>query len=414
VLPGSYREGMGVIEGWGRWARARPLLADAVGAVVAFGLSVPASVMDQAGDHYRLRASAVLLAAVSCGALMARRRRPYAVLAVTVSCGALYEVLGFHANPVVMGPVMLTLYTISVGGSRRTAGTVTAVSATVLLASAMAFAPGSWFAPEKLGIVGWTGLAAAAGDAVRSRRAFIAAVEERAERAERAREEESSRRVAEERVRIARELHDVVAHHIALVNAQAGVTIHLMDSRPEQVRAALEQIRDTSSTALDELKATVGLLRQSGDPAAPLEPAPVLAMLPELASSFGHAGLAVEVVCEGQVRPLPAAVGLTAYRIIQEALTNVHKHSGSGTARVALRYHRDLLAITVEDDGRAAPRETYTGRGYGLIGMRERAVAIGGSLNAGALPERGFQVSAELPLRPDSGAPLAKREEVRL
>jgi signal transduction histidine kinase len=382
--------------------------------VVLFGLSLPASIMDQAGDQYRLRVSAVLLAAVSCGALMARRGWPYAVLAVTVGCGALYEVLGFHANPVVIGPVLGTLYTISRGASRRTAGIVAAVSAAVLLASAMAFAPGSWMAPEKLGIVGWTGLAAAAGDAMRSRRAYIAAVEERVERAERAREEESSRRVAEERVRIARELHDVVAHHIALVNAQAGVTIHLMDSRPEQVRAALEQIRDTSSTALDELKATVGLLRQSGDPAAPLEPAPVLAMLPELAGSFGHAGLEVDVVSEGKVRPLPAAVDLTAYRIIQEALTNVHKHSGSGTARVVLRYHRDLLVITVEDEGRIAPREAYAGGGYGLIGMRERAVAIGGSLNAGALPERGFQVSADLPLRPNGGAPFAEHEEVRL
>ncbi|MBO0518169.1 histidine kinase dimerization/phosphoacceptor domain-containing protein, partial [Streptomyces beijiangensis] len=169
-----------------------------------------------------------------------------------------------------------------------------------LVGSAVLFGPGPWYAQENLGILAWTGLAAAAGEAVRSRRAFIDAMRERAERAERTREEEARRRVAGERMRIARALHDVVAHHIALVNVQAGVASRVMDQRPDQAKQALAHVREASRHALDELQTTVGLLRQSGESTAPTEPAPGLEVLDELVEGFVRAGLTVDV--EGEPR----------------------------------------------------------------------------------------------------------------
>ena len=249
------------------------------------------------------------------------------------------------------------------------------------------------------------------GHSVRNRRAYLAAVEERARRAEESRDSEARRRVAEERVRIARELHDLVAHQITLANAQATVAAHLFDTRPEQTRKSLTELVETTGHALDELRATVGLLRQSGDAAAPAEPAPGLSRLPTLLESFRRAGLEVSVHQEGTARPLPPGVDLTAYRIVQEALTNVTKHAGTGSARVRLAWSRDRVTITVADDGgapRTAPTASRPGAsnvpdrppGYGLIGMRERATAVGGHLSAGRRPEGGFLVSTQLPLPP--------------
>ncbi|MFE6489061.1 sensor histidine kinase, partial [Streptomyces sp. NPDC057757] len=215
---------------------------------------------------------------------------------------------------------------------------------------------------------------------------------------------EARRRVAEERVRIARELHDLVAHQITLANAQATVAAHLFDTRPEQTRKSLKELVETTGDALDDLRATVGLLRQSGDADAPAEPAPGLSRLPTLIESFRRAGLEVSVRQEGTARPLPPGVDLTAYRIVQEALTNVTKHAGTGSARVRLAWKRDCVAITVTDDGTGAHTAPNTSAvpdrppGYGLIGMRERATAVGGHLSAGRRPEGGFLVSTRLPL----------------
>jgi signal transduction histidine kinase len=216
--------------------------------------------------------------------------------------------------------------------------------------------------------------------------------------------------VAEERVRIARELHDLVAHQITLANAQAAVAAHLFDTRPEQTRRSLQELVETTGNALDDLRATVGLLRQTDDAAAPDEPAPGLSRLPTLLEAFRGAGLQVSVDQEGTARALPPGVDLTAYRIIQEALTNVTKHASTGVARVRLVWNHDLLTITVVDDGAgtraaatAAPgsdASTAVERpsGYGLIGMRERATAVGGQLSAGRRPEGGFLVATALPL----------------
>lgn len=207
--------------------------------------------------------------------------------------------------------------------------------------------------------------------------------------------------MAEERLRIARDLHDVVAHHIALVNVQAGVAAHVMDKRPDQAKEALAHVREASRSALNELRATVGLLRQSGDPEAPTEPAPGLDRLDELADTFRNAGLQVEVARADQGTKLPAAVDLAAYRVIQEALTNVRKHAGSeAKAEVSVVRVGPNIEVTVLDDGHPADDGApAAGGGHGLLGMRERVTALRGTLTTGPRYGGGFRVHAILPVK---------------
>ncbi|MGW1503458.1 sensor histidine kinase [Streptomyces mirabilis] len=391
---------MTVLNGWRRRGRAPSRTLDVLGVAVLCVLSVVAASVDPREHEFVLRWSAVVLAAVGCSALLWRRRHPFGVLAVTIGCGVLFQMLGFRESPLVTSPVLASVYNVALRTDRRTAWTAAAVSAAVLVGADAIWTSNSWLDPDKAAMVAWTALPAAVGDGLRSRRAYVAAVEERAEHAERTREQEAQQRVAAERVRIARELHDIVAHHIALINAQAGVAVHLVDQRPEQILTALENIRDTSRSALDELRVTVGLLRQSDEPVALRDPMPGLAQVPALLASFERAGLAVSDTWRGITEPLEPAVDLAAYRIVQESLTNVRKHAGADHARLILHYHCELLTITVEDDGCAGPHHPHPGPGHGLIGMRERATTIGGTLYAGPRPEGGFTVTAELPLRP--------------
>ncbi|MGW4249056.1 sensor histidine kinase, partial [Nocardia sp. NPDC004722] len=245
-------------------------------------------------------------------------------------------------------------------------------------------------------------VAGALAEATRNRRNYLAALHARAELAERTREDEAQRRVGEERVRIARELHDIVAHHMALAHAQASTAAYLLQSKPEQAQEMLDSLAGTTSAALRELKATVGLLRED-DGDAPLEPTPGLDQLPELLTAFERAGLDITLTVTGGPRPLPSGTDLTAYRIIQEALTNVAKHADTASATVRLGYSRQLLTISVIDDGTAEPvpgDEDSEIPGYGLIGMNERAVSAGGHLHAGRRPDGGFEVTTELPLEP--------------
>jgi signal transduction histidine kinase len=323
-----------------------------------------------------------------------------------VAATVVVAVVEFALIPV-SGPqpvaVAVALYAAATRTDRRTAWRLGACAAVALSAAAMITRPTLEDLPANLGLIAWTFLSVAVGDAVRSRRELLASAMERAERAERTRDEEARRRVTEERMRIARELHDVVAHHITLVNAQAGVAHHLMRTDPDHAYQALERIRDTSRAALDELRATVGLLRSSGERAAPREPAPGLAGLDDLLESFRHSGLTVELERTGEPVGLPPITDLTAYRIIQEALTNTHKHAGRATAHVGLDFRPDVLHVTVADDGRGRGAAPGAGTGHGMIGMHERARAVGGTLSAGPLPDRGFRIHAELPLPAGGG-----------
>jgi signal transduction histidine kinase len=219
---------------------------------------------------------------------------------------------------------------------------------------------------------------------------------ERRRESARAREEERRRRVDEEHLAIARDLHDVLAHSISLINVQAGVALHLIDERPEQARTALAAIKAASGDALRDVRHALGTLRGEGE-SAPRAPAPSLARLDELVSGAEGTGLRVAIEVTGRERPLPAEVDQAAYRIVQEALTNVRRHAEAATATVRLDYGEEELGVGIEDDGRG-PAGGAAGDGSGIDGMRERARALGGRLEAGARPEGGFRVRAHLPL----------------
>ncbi|MBI0299080.1 sensor histidine kinase [Streptomyces sp. PRKS01-29] len=383
----------------GRWWREAAITA------TGFALCLLGGVVREDGSTLSPPpAAAYVIAVVSCAVLPVRHRAPLVAMAATTASGALVPPLGLLLSPLIVAPAVITAYSLTVRTERHAASAVSLTSVALLVASTPLFGALSWKDASRVGAVAAFPLVAGVlGHSVHNRRAYLAAVEERARRAERSRESEARRRVAEERVRIARELHDLVAHQITLANAQATVAAHLFDARPEQTRKSLTELVETTGHALDELRATVGLLRQSGDAAAPDEPAPGLSRLPTLLESFRRAGLEVSVHQEGTARPLPPGVDLTAYRIVQEALTNVTKHAGTGSARVRLAWNRDRVTITVADDGggaRTTPTVSAGTGGYGLIGMRERATAVGGHLSAGRRPEGGFLVSVQLPLPP--------------
>ncbi|MFB7860382.1 sensor histidine kinase [Streptomyces sp. NPDC056069] len=245
------------------------------------------------------------------------------------------------------------------------------------------------------------------GDSLRTRRAYFAQLEERASRLEKEREAQAKVAVAAERARIARELHDVVAHNVSVMVVQADGAAYVMDSSPETAKQALETIAGTGRQALAEMRRLLGILRTGEhQEAGEYVPQPDVQQIEDLVEQVRGAGLAVDFKIEGTPRPLPSGVELTAYRIVQEALTNSRKHGGPDVgASVRLVYFDDGLGLLVEDDGRGAPQEMYEdggadGRGHGLIGMRERVGMVGGTLDAGPRVGGGFRISALLPLKP--------------
>jgi signal transduction histidine kinase len=233
------------------------------------------------------------------------------------------------------------------------------------------------------------------------RRAQKAMLEERARRVEENRDQEARLRVHSERLRIARDLHDALGHQVALISVQAGAMGYLLDTDLDRARESLAHIQRASEAALEELRLTVGLLRQPGE-SEPTEPASGLSRLDELIGSFAATGLNVTCYVTGEARPLPEAVDLTAYRVIQESLTNTAKHAAGASASVRLAFRPGVLALTVEDDGPGASGNGH--QGHGLIGMRERAAAVGGWVSAGPRGGGGFQVLAELPLSPGAAS----------
>jgi signal transduction histidine kinase len=385
---------------WRRGVREHPYVTDAViaAALYALMLATPSKAPQRAAS---LSAGFVVAGAVVCGALAFRRRWPLWVLLVTVAGALVRTVLersGVAGSPVLVAS-SLAVFTFALT-SRRSAGLAGgAITALVLFCGEGLWVPGSWWDAEKVGVLAWTGMAVAAGDALRNRRAYVAAVRERARRAEEAREQEAGRRVVEERLRIARELHDVVAHHIAVIQVQAGVAAHMLHSQPAAAEGAIGHVRRAAGEVLDELGTLLGVLRQSGDdPGTPSEPTPSLSRLDALVRSFSGAGLCVDSVSSGLPRALPAAVDLTAYRLVQESLTNAHKHGGD-RAQVTLAFHPQQLTVEVcNGPPPGVPRPTAAaGTGQGLLGMRERVLAVGGWLEAGPTLEGGFRVRALLP-----------------
>ncbi|MFI6611240.1 sensor histidine kinase [Streptomyces sp. NBC_01336] len=385
-----------------RHLRDNPRTVDLVVIPAVFALALFASLVGTWGttaEQLDWRPGAAL-AAIACTALWWHRSHPRAVAAVTAVCASAASGFGYLATPLLLSPAMAGLYWLATETDRRTARLYGLAAIALLVPTALITDRYSNIVLATLNPAVSLLLPVAWGSGVRLRRAYLESLHTRAEHAERTREEEARHRVAEERVRIARELHDVVAHHLALANAQAGTAAHLVRRNPAQAERLIIDLAGTTSSALRELKATVGLLRSPDDPDSPLEPAPGLDRLPDLITAHEAAGLRVTVTTEGDERTLAPGVDLTAYRIIQEALTNVTKHAAAHGAHVTLTYAGHLLTITVSDDGSGAPASDPAGQGggFGLIGMRERARSAGGRFHAGRRPDGGFTVTAELPL----------------
>ncbi len=346
-----------------------------------------------------LTAVDVVAAVLAFGFIAARRRWPLPVLAA-VTLAAIWSIAQGGLTPVLEVTAVICSYTVATLTNRTTAWVAGAGVALSGYAAGLYWSDLGWADPENVVIFAWTGMAVAVGDALRTRRAYVAAVEERAHRAEQSRDAEAQRRVTEERLRIARELHDVVAHHIAMINVQAGVAAHVLRGQPDKAEEALGHVRHAARTVLDELSTVLGVLRQHDDPEAATEPTRGLGRLTELLDSMAAAGLRVEHRQDGAARALPSSVDLAAFRIIQESLTNAQKHGGD-TARLQLRYTADGVTVEVHNPINGL---SPAGSGHGIVGMRERAAAVGGTLRIGPGPDGHFSVHAELPAPGGSAA----------
>ncbi len=323
-------------------------------------------------------------------ALLERRRHPAAVLVIVFAATLLYVAIGYSAGPVYLALTVALATAVTAG--HRLLGWLTVVAGWALFPW-LPPAVGRGSTPSALGalaLAAWLLTLIAAAEAVRQRRLRIAEVE-------RGHRQEAERRAGEERLRIARELHDVLAHNISLINVQAGMALHFFDTRPEDARSALSAIKDASGEALRETRSVLGMLRRV-DEKLPRAPIPGIAQLSDLISRSAAAGIAVELEVEGEQRALPASVDRAGFRIVQESLTNVTRHAGASSATVRLSYGEHELAVVVEDDGRGPQRHAAGDGGSGIAGMRERAAALGGDLKAGPGPRGGFAVRARLPI----------------
>jgi signal transduction histidine kinase len=395
--PGVAYRGEVMLRDWQhRLNRLSPVAVDrALALAVAATLALTVGIADEPDATRSPDALAYLIGVSVAALLLLRRRRPLGVLVGSIGLLSIYYGLGYPAFSAAVG-LAVPAYSAALYG--RAVPAAALLGAFVVVGGTVARLDEGESFTEVLrdSLITDAALLAAVlllGEAVRNRRAWAEEVRGRLARAEQEREREAERRVQEERVRIAREMHDVLAHTIAAINVQAGVGADVIDDAPDKARESLLDIRRQSRDAIAELKATLGVLREDA-PEAPREPAPGLAQLDGLIEMAGAAGLRVEFSATGEARPLPGTVDLTAYRVVQESLTNVIRHAHASVARVRVHFDAGTLIVHVEDDG------VGTGNGaagYGLIGMRERVAALGGTLEAGPAPGAGFRVHATLP-----------------
>jgi signal transduction histidine kinase len=320
------------------------------------------------------------------------RRVPLPALAIG-SAAAAGTVAAGGQRALPLAAVVLLLYGVASRRDRRTA--LIAGAAAVAVYGVLIAVLKGIDVDRDIDVAIWSVLAVAVGDAVRSHRAYLAEVEERVLRAEQSREEEARRRVVEERLRIARELHDLVAHRMAVINVQAGVASHLLRARPEGAEQALVIVRESASEVLDELGEMLSVLRNVDEAEAPVAPAPTLRELGALVESFASAGLEVSWTSTGSLEGVPDSVQLALFRLAQESLTNAQRY---GDGRASLCVERSPSAVDVTIANRiAAGAGPAGGSGYSLIGMRERVTAVGGTLEVGPTKDGWFRVAAHMP-----------------
>lgn len=383
------------------WPALRTVVADLAIAATVCTAGLLYELVDAGEVGARIDAVDVALSAVAVALIMLRRRAPLPVLVVAVIAAA-WALIPDDGPGVLPAAAIVALYTVASTSGRGAAWTAGAATAAALYVAAAVTSADPWYSGENVELIAWTAVATAAGDAVRSTRAYnlarqerATALEERAERAERALEEETRRRVIEERMRIARELHDVLAHHISVINVQAGVAGHLLPDDPTGAEEALAHVRRGAASVLDELSSILSVIRQSDEATSTTDPLPTLDDLKRLIADFANVGLEIEWHTAGSPRPVAPAIGLAAYRIIQESLTNAHRHGCHHRATLRLTYERDALHIEILNDI-DADRPVEARRGHGVLGMRERVAAAGGTIEIGPSADRRFRVHATL------------------
>ncbi len=404
------------------WLRRHPRLVDGV---LALALALAGIGNGIGTGRYWL----IPVALGMCLPVIFRRGHPVAAFAVTVAIGAVQVVVGaIGVHPVVVGTrvavvgvrpiasdlaIVVLLYTLAAYTNRRASVTGLGIcllgsGAAMLSWKPTALSALTWLLVGSIMFAGPCLIAWVLGDSMRYRRAYYANLEERAARLERDRDAQAQIAAAAERARIARELHDVVAHNVSVMVVQADGAAYAIDADPARAREALMAIAAAGRQALTEMRALLGVLRRTGaDGAAALAPVPGLSQLDDLLDQARAAGLPVTCTVDGEPRELPGGTALAAYRIIQESLTNTRKHAGPGAeATVRLRYAGDRLDLEIADNGIGAAAGS-DGAGHGLTGMRERAAMYGGSVIAGPRPDGGFGVVASLPIRSAERAGVA-------
>jgi signal transduction histidine kinase len=369
------------------WLDVFPVLLVAilqVGGTAAAGHNQP--------ERWTLDALGVALLLAGPAALLVRRRWPEVSLVVSFSAALAYWLTDYPRGPAGFPALIFALFNAVLAGRRAFAWGTLAVGYVGFTVLPPLLHQESWSVGGALALAAWLLVIGTVAEILRTRR------QRQAELAH-VQAEEARRRASEERLLIARELHDVLAHNISLINVQAGVALHLLDERPDQARPALTAIKDASKEALGELRSVLDVLRRSEDGAtAPRAPAAGLRDLAGLVERTRAAGLDVTLDVAGDARAVPAGVDLAAFRIVQEALTNVVRHARTRTARVRLEYGDDQLTVQVDDDGVNPSVPPVVAAGRGIAGMRERVQALSGTFEAGPRPGRGFRVRARFPI----------------
>jgi signal transduction histidine kinase len=390
-----------LIRGRRAWLEAHPIMADALMSVLLAAAFLAAATLqrDDGASGTRPDAFSLVLGIVALLSLTVRRRAPVVVLGLATGVCLALTATGYDISA---PAVALLIATYTVAAHRGLATSLPAGAATLMALVGMLISLGAGFWPTVTNSILFIGVWWL-GRSLRLRRAYLDELEARARRLERAREADSRAARTEERSRIARELHDVVAHHVSVMTVQAGAARRILERDPDAVRDALTTIEQMGRTALGEMRRVVGVLRTEAEPVrGELSPQPGVSDVGELVDHLRETGLQVQLWIEGESRSLSPGVDLAAFRLIQEALTNTLKHAGpQARAWVRIHFTDRHLTVEVEDDGRglaAGLGQANGSRGHGLVGMRERVALYGGDLRIGPRSGGGFEVRARFPL----------------